>query len=119
MFAASCIGTVLLALLYEALRRFCREYDLLVMRQLGELGTTITTDAGESAGPWFIASYNHGPRRATVFQQLIRTALHVMAAGVGYIIMLVLMSFNGYTFFCVLIGTGLGKFFCDWVTVGG
>jgi len=102
---------------YEALRRFCREYDHLVMRQLGEIPSQRSRDH-ESVGPWFIASYNHGPRRATPFQQVVRTLLHVMSVGVGYIIMLVLMSFNGYIFISILIGIGIGKFFCDWMTVG-
>lgn len=115
MFAASCIGVAFLAVANEGLRRLCREYDHLVMRQLGEIGQP--RDSGTNP-LWFIDSYTHGPPRATPFQQLIRTVLHVMSVGVGYILMLVLMSFNGYTFVSILIGTGIGKFFCDWLTVG-
>jgi copper transporter 1 len=116
MFAASCIGVAFLSVANEALRRFCREYDQLVMRQLGEVMEQ--RNNGPPNPLWFIDSYNHGPPRATAFQQLIRTILHVMSVGVGYILMLVLMSFNGYTFISILIGTGIGKFFSDWLTVG-
>lgn len=113
-----------MAVVFEALRKFCKDYDHLVARQLAELSQTrlVSDDQGgldtESLGPWFSASYNHGPRRATPFQQLVRTILHVLAAGVGYLLMLVIMSFNGYVFISILIGTGIGKFFCDWMTVG-
>ena len=42
--------------------------------------------------------------------------IYAATVGVAYILMLLIMYFNGYIFFSVLFGAGLGKFLCDWVT---
>lgn len=49
----------------------------------------------------------------TLFQQLVRSLFYAVTAGAGYIVMLLLMYFNGYIFFCVLIGTMIGYFFFE------
>lgn len=54
--------------------------------------------------------------RASPLQQLIRSLLHAVSLGLAYIVMLLVMSYNGYIIICVIIGAGLGKFFCDWMT---
>lgn len=53
--------------------------------------------------------------RASPLQQLIRSLIHAVSLGVAYIVMLLVMSYNGYIIICVIIGAGLGKFFCDWM----
>lgn len=54
--------------------------------------------------------------RASPLQQLVRSVIHAVSLGVAYIVMLLVMSFNGYIIICVILGAGLGKFFCDWMT---
>lgn len=54
--------------------------------------------------------------RASPLQQIARSIIHAVSLGVAYIVMLLVMSYNGYVILCVLIGGGLGKFFCDWMT---
>lgn len=61
--------------------------------------------------------------RVTPLQQLIRALLHAVTFGLAYIIMLLAMYFNGYIILSIIIGSGVGKFLCDWmvvrITVGG
>ncbi len=49
--------------------------------------------------------------------------MHAIIVGLAYIIMLIVMSFNGYVIICVIVGAGLGRFLCDWtsrtILVGG
>ncbi|WVF70016.1 hypothetical protein IAT40_004802 [Kwoniella sp. CBS 6097] len=101
MFAASCIGIAFLAISLEVLRRVARDYDRWITRQLSNINMK-----------------NYRPRRATPLQQLLRTLLHVTQFGVAYLLMLLAMYYNGYVIISILIGTGIGKFFCDWLVMG-
>merc|ERR1711939_1032577 len=55
--------------------------------------------------------------RATMLQQAIRAFLHAVTFGGAYIIMLLVMYFNGYIIISVFLGAGIGKFLCDWLVV--
>lgn len=105
-FAASCIGVAILAIAGEAARRACKDYDHQVHAQLNAPGALSAVNG-----------LGWSSRRATPGQQLVRSVLHVVATGVNLLIMLVVMTFNGYAIVSVLIGTGIGKFFCDWMTI--
>ncbi|KAJ5885874.1 hypothetical protein N7504_011710 [Penicillium tannophilum] len=112
MFAATCIGVMLLVILVEFCRRMSREYDNFLIRQFQRQAAHATfakTRVGESA-----------TFRATPFQQFIRAVLHAVTFAGAYITMLLAMYFNVYVIICIFIGAGLGKFLCDWmvVTVG-
>lgn len=109
MFAASCIGVVLLGVLLEAFRRLTRDFDNYALRQLS---------AARDARALSNAAPSSRPIRATALQQLIRAALHTITFGIAYILMLLAMYFNGYIIISILIGTAIGKFFCDWMTLG-
>lgn len=158
-FAASCIGTILLVIILEALRRVGKEYDDWILRGFqaraaqarlglsqprpaqqpapssssssatGPKGATAkVTPAsaawkrlGGAAGSASSAGGVGGGGRAVVFrasplQQVLRAVIHAAALGLAYIVMLLVMSYNGYIIICVIIGGGLGKFFCDWMT---
>lgn len=84
-----------------------RDYDTHVLRQLSAPGALVD-----------VAGLGYAPRRATAGQQAVRSALHVVHTAMNFIIMLVVMTFNGYAIISILIGTGVGKFFCDWMTLG-
>ncbi|KAJ0123972.1 copper transport protein ctr4 [Diaporthe amygdali] len=158
-FAASCIGTILLVIVLEALRRVGKEYDDWILRgfqaraAMARLEQHVPAAAASSSSS--SASASTGPAkgaatakvtpasaawkrlggggggvangvggvggRAVVFrvsplQQLFRAVIHAAALGLAYIVMLLVMSYNGYIIICVIIGGGLGKFFCDWMT---
>ncbi|KAF2233890.1 Ctr-domain-containing protein [Viridothelium virens] len=52
--------------------------------------------------------------RPSAIQQVLRALLHMVTFGVAYIIMLLVMSYNGYIIICVLIGAFLGFFMFQW-----
>jgi copper transporter 1 len=40
-----------------------------------------------------------------------------LTLGLAYIVMLLVMGFNGYIFVSIILGAVLGKFLCDWMVV--
>ena len=48
-------------------------------------------------------------------QQLVRAVMHAITLGVAYILMLIVMSYNGYLIISIFIGAGIGKFLGDWL----
>ncbi|KUI69262.1 Copper transport protein ctr4 [Cytospora mali] len=127
-FAASCIGTILLVMVLEALRRFGREYDDWILRGFQARAATLS-DCSSSRNNGSVAKVGFETTvsaarvdgrlvvfRASPLQQVIRSVIHAVSLGVAYIVMLLVMSYNGYIIICVIIGGGLGKFFFDWMT---
>nr|GFD54950.1 hypothetical protein [Tanacetum cinerariifolium] len=43
--------------------------------------------------------------------------IHGVTLGVAYLLMLIVMSFNGWIFISIILGAILGKFLCDWMVV--
>ncbi|KAJ5380600.1 54S ribosomal protein L6 [Penicillium cataractarum] len=119
MFAATCIGIILLVILVEALRRLGKEYDTFLTRQFQRQAAVLAAKKdncvtrAESAGLGL-------KFRVTPLQQFVRAVIHALTFAGAYIIMLLAMYFNVYVIICIFIGAGLGKFLCDWmvVTVG-
>jgi copper transporter 1 len=105
MFAASCIGAAILSIMLEALRRVNRSYDAYILSQLSALNTA--------------NDYKPVTRRATALQQGVRAVLHAVLFGLAYIVMLIVMAANGYMIISIIIGAGIGKFFCDWLVLDG
>lgn len=129
----------------EALRRLGKEYDEWILRSFharaaglespsvtdpllhhrssgnSSNNTSPTTNkpgggTGGQQGGSMHAHHRTVVFRASPLQQAVRSALHAVSLGVAYIVMLLVMSYNGYVIICVIIGGGLGKFFCDWMT---
>lgn len=119
----------------EALRRIGKEYDEWILRSFHARAASLespsvtdpllrsnnspTNKPGSSTT--ITVAGQQGIHRTVVFrasplQQTIRSVLHAVSLGVAYIVMLLVMSYNGYVIICVIIGGGLGKFFCDWMT---
>ncbi|GJN72262.1 hypothetical protein PLICBS_006334 [Purpureocillium lilacinum] len=109
MFAATCIGVVFLVVLIEFFRRLGKEYDAFLLRQFQRESTRRYTEEGSVSQ---VVTF-----RASLVQQLIRSAIHAVTFGGAYIVMLLAMYFNGYVIICIFIGAGLGKFVCDWLEV--
>jgi copper transporter 1 len=100
-FAASCIGAAALSIVLEYLRRWCKDYDALILRQLSVVNAS--------------NDIKHVKRRATFVQQLVRAVMHAVTLGVAYLLMLIVMSYNGYLIISIFIGAGIGKFLGDWL----
>ncbi|KAF4553560.1 Ctr copper transporter-like protein 3 [Elsinoe fawcettii] len=116
MFAASCVGVALLVVTLEFLRRVSTDFDQYLQRQFRRRAqlyqssiTDLGSDSKESA-----CCVGQGNRqitfRATSIQQLIRAGLHGVTIGIAYLLMLIIMSFNGWIFISVVLGAILGKF---------
>ncbi|PHH88923.1 hypothetical protein CDD83_6885 [Cordyceps sp. RAO-2017] len=110
MFAATCLGVILLVVVVELLRRLGKEYDALIQRQARRQFANQYADVKSFDTP--VVTF-----RATIVQQLIRSLLHALTFGGAYIVMLLAMYFNGFIIICIFIGAGLGKFLCDWLVV--
>ncbi|KAI0123969.1 putative high affinity copper protein [Xylariales sp. AK1849] len=134
MFAATCIGVILLVVILEFCRRVGKEYDTLILRQFQRhmaaqtaLSKSSKSEASGSCCSPEVETTSVGPRvvtfRATPLQQLIRAVIHAVTFGLAYVIMLMAMYFNGYIIISIIVGAGIGKFVCDWmvhrVVVGG
>lgn len=115
-FAATCIGVVLLVVFLETLRRIGKEFDSYIIREF-QAGLVALNAAASDARPQTVSF------RASPLQQAVRAIIHAITFGVAYIIMLLAMYYNGYIIICIVVGSGIGKFLCDWMTatviVGG
>jgi len=113
-FAATCIGVILMVVVLEGLRRLGKEYDAYILREfqarLGALAAASTSVEQCRPGPQSVTF------RASPLQQLVRSVIHAATFGLAYIVMLLAMYYNGYIIICIVIGAGIGKFFCDWMT---
>ncbi|KAF3025857.1 hypothetical protein E8E14_014785 [Neopestalotiopsis sp. 37M] len=134
MFAATCIGVILMVVLLEFLRRLGKEYDALILRQFQRhVAAQSVAAAAKKEAPEPVSccapppdeeeveAAKPGPRtitfRATPLQQLIRSVIHAVTFGLAYIVMLLAMYFNGYIIISIIIGSGIGKFVCDWMVL--
>jgi copper transporter 1 len=138
MFAASCIGVVLLVVALEFLRRMGKEYDAYILRQYTRRAASLRHVSRESYtnskanDAYEYNSDNCGPDaacspalprqqfitfRASPAQQLTRGVIHAATFGLGYIIMLLAMYFNGFIIISIIIGAFIGKVLCDWMVV--
>ncbi|KAI9903776.1 hypothetical protein N3K66_000305 [Trichothecium roseum] len=119
MMAATCIGVILLVTLVEFFRRLGKEYDGFLTRQFhrraASLGPVAIADG--CAGGTTELARRDVVFRATPLQQAIRAFLHALTFGGAYIVMLLAMYFNGYIIICIFLGSGIGKFVCDWLVV--
>lgn len=123
MFAASCVGAALLVVCLEFLRRVSHEYDAFLLRQFQrqlcaqQAALAAATPANCCDGPSSISGTQYATFRASALQQLVRAIIHGVILGLAYIIMLLIMYYNGYIFISVILGAILGKFLCDWMVV--
>lgn len=129
MMAASCIGVALLVVVLEVMRLMGKKLDALMLAQMQRRGKAVlaaslrTPDEDgralrQSCRPEVTTS---GPRRKIIMrvspvQQVLRAILYAGTFAIAYILMLILMSYNGYLICSVVIGAGLGKFLTDWLS---
>ncbi|PSN65321.1 high affinity copper transporter [Corynespora cassiicola Philippines] len=121
MFIASCIGVALLVVCLELLRRVSKEYEAHLVRSfqrrlqaLQALEADVASAGDEPVTP---ATTRYATFRASPLQQFGRALIHGAILAVAYIVMLLVMHYNGYIFISVIFGSVLGKFLCDWLVV--
>ncbi|VUC24990.1 unnamed protein product [Clonostachys rosea] len=119
--AASCIGVALLVVLLEVVRRASKEYDNFLLGQYQRRASYVFSIASPEGSEIKSSSDASAPRtlvlRASLLQQLTRAFLYALTYGLTWVLMLIVMSFNGYIIISMTIGAGLGKFLCDWFVV--
>ncbi|KAK6533692.1 Copper Transporter integral membrane protein that functions in high affinity copper transport [Orbilia ellipsospora] len=54
--------------------------------------------------------------RPTILQHMLKSLIYAALIGIGYFIMLLVMYYNGYIFFSVIVGAWLGNFLFGWDT---
>lgn len=127
--AASCIGVALLVVVLEVLRLMGKKFDAMILAQMRRRGhavlaasaATSNLDNEQARSRCRPAVAVSGTRRKVVMrvspiQQVLRAVLYAVTFGVAYVIMLLAMYFNGYIIISIVIGAGLGKFLCDWLS---
>jgi copper transporter 1 len=122
MFAASCVGAALLVVCLEFLRRVSHEYDAYLLRQfqrqLRRQQSLLANSTPANCCDGVPAlGMQYATFRASALQQLVRAVLHGAILAVAYLVMLLIMYYNGYIFISVILGAVLGKFLCDWMVV--
>jgi copper transporter 1 len=122
MFAASCIGVAFLFVCLEFLRRVGKEYDAYILRQFQrQLRLQQAQISKESSNygdePVAVSRLQFANFRATALQQLVRAVIHGATLCMAYIVMLLIMYYNGYIFISIILGATLGRFLCDWMVV--
>ncbi|KAI1479350.1 Ctr copper transporter [Daldinia eschscholtzii] len=133
MFAGSCIGVILLAILLEFLRRSVKEYDSYLIRKNVSNGLVSVVShadhengrASPKPGQTFagglpsVNSASGNGYRPKLFEQAIRAFLHTAQFVVAYFLMLLAMYYNGYIIICIFIGAFIGSFIFQWEKLGG
>ena len=115
-FAFLCLGVVLLAVILQCLHRICRMYDrVLHQNRLAECSHESPNRSGTLSVPnlpgFFIengtpSGYSY---TATLGEQSIRAMLYTLVLAISYLILGLMLSFNGYIIFCALAGAWLGN----------
>ncbi|KAI5817746.1 Ctr copper transporter family-domain-containing protein [Pyronema omphalodes] len=118
-FAGVCLAVFFLVVLFEIIRRLTREYDRHLLRLSSKQnGMTSSDSSGSETGGLSMMSWmNPTPKdifRPSVLQQLIRCLGYTVQFGLGYIIMLLAMYYNGYVIICILLGAFVGHFLAGW-----
>jgi len=123
MFAATCVGAALLVVCLEFLRRVGHEYDAYLVRQFGrqmrrqQAALANAAPASCCDGPMPTVGTKYATFRASALQQFARAVIHGVTLAVAYLVMLLIMYYNGYIFISIILGAILGKFLCDWMVV--
>ncbi|KAK9802423.1 hypothetical protein SCARD494_00356 [Seiridium cardinale] len=100
IFAGSCLGVFLLAVITVLARRLSHEYDAYLTRQIIDHSNFHEKDH---------TAPDHS-QHPCLIQQLARSLLYVAQVALGYILMLLAMYYNGYIIISILAGFFVGFF---------
>ncbi|XP_055615987.1 high affinity copper uptake protein 1 [Toxorhynchites rutilus septentrionalis] len=96
-FVGAWLGFFLMALLYEGLK-FYREILSRKENKRGDLNE-------QKSIRHFLSSRLH----------ILQSVLHLIQVSVSYILMLIVMTFNLWLFFAVVLGAAIGHYFFGWI----
>jgi copper transporter 1 len=108
----------------ELLRRLSKEYDRYLVRAHLHFLSTDKAEASEllpscssevSDKP--LISQMKKPFRPNVLQQAVRATLLTLQFGLGYLIMLLAMYYNGFVIISIVVGAWLGAFVFKWESI--
>lgn len=110
IFAASCLGVILLVMFLEVFRRMAKLYDNHLIRQNqlahpGRAGSEtkgLLPSIGSDEGPAVNAT--RPPFRPNMKQQAARATFHMLQFAVAYFEMLLAMYYNGFILLAICIG---------------
>jgi copper transporter 1 len=119
IFAGSCIGTILLVISLEFLRRTAKEYDRHILRQF-QRSLYLPTESDSKGCPptkELLGGVGEIQFRPNILQQIVRATLHMVQFAVAYFVMLLAMTYNGYIIICIIIGAWIGGFAFTWESI--
>ncbi|KAI8054573.1 Ctr copper transporter, partial [Syncephalis plumigaleata] len=106
----SCVLIAAIVASYEALRNKARKYDARLVE--AELRRQRASHEEENVGEQDALhdnAYNQYYRISND-EQLVRAFLYALQTGIGYMIMLIFMTYNGHLMLATVIGAGAGYF---------
>ncbi|KAE9381452.1 Ctr-domain-containing protein [Stipitochalara longipes BDJ] len=122
IFAASCLGVILLVMSLEFLRRIAKVYDkYLSQHQLAHPGHNSSETKGllpsTSSDETPLTNSTRLPFRPSMKQQAVRATFHMLQFAVAYFVMLLAMYYNGFVLLSICIGAWFGSFVFSWETI--
>jgi copper transporter 1 len=123
IFAASCLGVILLVMSLEFLRRMAKIYNsyLLSQHQLAHPGHSSSETKGllpsTSCDQVPLTNSPRPPFRPNMKQQAARATFHMLQFAVAYFVMLLAMYYNGFILLSICIGAWFGSFVFSWETI--
>ncbi|KAI9599132.1 Ctr copper transporter family-domain-containing protein [Syncephalis fuscata] len=106
----SCVVVALITANYELLRSKARQYDArLVGAEISRQQAALNEENIGEDEPL------QGRNRYISFsvskeEHVVRSILYALQTGIGFLIMLIFMTYNGYLMFATVIGAGIGHF---------
>ncbi|KAN0122522.1 Ctr domain containing protein [Hyaloscypha variabilis] len=123
IFAASCLGVILLVMSLEFLCRMAKIYNsyLLSQHQLAHPGHSSSETKGllpsTSCDQVPLTNSPRPPFRPNMKQQAARATFHMLQFAVAYFVMLLAMYYNGFILLSICIGAWFGSFVFSWETI--
>ena len=86
---------------------------------LNKLRLYLPPGADETDETTLLVAAAHYPFKPTIGQQIIRSLISTFTFGLGYLIMLFAMYYNGYIIFSIVASAYIGAFCFQWDTLSG
>ncbi|GAA5826892.1 hypothetical protein JCM5353_004475 [Sporobolomyces roseus] len=110
-YVGSLIGIFFMVVVLEVFRRMGRDYDRQIRSAYYRRETAaLAAVASSSKSPLPANALVPAPFRPSYNQQIIRSAFYGISFGTAYVLMLLVMSYNGGVFFAIVLGGAVGHF---------
>jgi copper transporter 1 len=107
----ACLLTAVFGIIYEAIRNTARRYDARLIQEERRQYQS-ESESEEEAG---VHRTLHGAPEGMIIyfsrnQQIMRSLLYAIQVGIGFMLMLIFMTYNGFLMLAVVFGAGIGHF---------